>query len=167
MWIPVGARLTDDMTNLPLSMDRDRQLPIVLVKGQRAFVQLHRDPYHVPAPPEGWTYLIAPARAEEVEAQIRRQQDPKADGGWRLRVQPLEGQKQHIELNWVDDGYSGAVYEATATSVRPLYWKSTGPGYAFIFGGVAFLLNVLSWSPVVLVLWIYFGRSRMSRASPA
>lgn len=145
IWIPLALRSTDSMTNVPLTKGGDRRLPVVVMSGGRARVSIqpHRA---IPPPFPGESYLIPVDKTADIEAQIRSQQDPSKDGNWKLRVRQIAPGRQHIELYWMDDGYSGAAYEATATSVRPLYWKITGPGYGIVVAGVAFLVNVVGWS---------------------
>jgi hypothetical protein len=52
----------------------------------------------------------------------------------------------------VNDGYFGSVYEATATTIRPMYRKITGPGFAFVFGGLALLMNTALWIAIALLV---------------
>jgi hypothetical protein len=77
-------------------------------------------------------------------------------------VRRLAPQRQHIELYWMSDGYSGGAYEATAASFIPRYRKITGPGFAFVFGGIAILINTAIWMAGALA-FRWWRRSRDRR----
>jgi hypothetical protein len=115
---------------------------------------------HVPKLPPGSSYLIPSSKDEMIEKQLNESLPPHTDGGWVLEVRRLAPQRQHIEFYWREDGYSGGAYEATASSFIPRYRKMTGPGFAFVFGGIAILINIAIWTIGALVLrWAATRRS--------
>ncbi|MCU1227650.1 MAG: hypothetical protein JWO97_534 [Acidobacteria bacterium] len=64
---------------------------------------------------------------------------------WVLNVKRIGPERQRIELYWMNDGYRGGAYEATATSIAPLYRKLAGPLFAAVFGGLATLMSAALW----------------------
>ena len=58
------------------------------------------------------------------------------------------------------DGFSGDVYEATETTVTPLYRKIAGPGLALISMSNAMVMNIALWS----VVWAAVAAIRRRRA---
>lgn len=149
--LPLGTRLADPMTRVPVDALPDARFPIVVVSGDDARVQYLDDVRRVPPLPAGASYLIPPGRDVAIERQLNASHRPAAEGGWRLRVRHLAPERQHIELFWIHDGYSGGAYEATRTSVSPRYRKHTGPGFAFVAAGIALLINAVMWTIVFLV----------------
>jgi len=61
------------------------------------------------------------------------------------------------------DGYYGGVYEATETTITPLYRKIAGPGLAYIAMGYAIAMNLAGWG----VLWAALSVIRRRRAAKA
>jgi hypothetical protein len=122
--------------------------PVVVVKGEEAWVEMMDDPERVPPPPPGASYLVPPARVRSVERYLREHDTVHRKSAWVLRVTPLDAARQRTELFLMGDGYWGGVYEAAPSAVRPLYRKVTGPGFAFVFGPAAFALNCVAWGLV-------------------
>ena len=149
--LPVGMRIADPMTHVRVDL-LDRPFPVLVMTGGVPRVQRVRDLRRVPVLPSGSSYLIPAGQDDVIQTQLNEDLPPHAEGGWVLRVRRLTPQRQHIELYWMNDGYSGGAYEATASSFFPRYRKMTGPGFAFVFGGIAFLLNLLIWSVLILAV---------------
>jgi hypothetical protein len=139
--VPTGARLAEPRTHVPLDALGKRPFPIVVMRGNVPAVMLLDDPRHVPA---GASVLIPPGAEQRFH-----------DRNWVLHVDRIRADRQRIELYWMEDGYDGGVYEATPTTIRPLYRKFTGPGFALIAAQRAFLLAAAIWIlPAALTLWL-------------
>jgi hypothetical protein len=113
-------------------------------------------PRNVPPPPAGASYLVPLDQVERIERELREHDTAQRDSAWVLRVKQMSPDRQRIELFRLGDGTSGGVYEATANTATAQYRKVAGPGFAFVFGPVAFALNTVLWGAG---LWV-FRRSR-------
>ena len=147
--IPLGMTIADPMTNISLQAASQRRFPVLVMTGDTLRVELLQDLRRIPSLPAGSSYLVPRGREKAVEAALNASHPPGTEGIWVLRVRQISRARQRIELFWMNDGYVGGAYEATQTSIAPLHRKMTGPGFAFIFGGVALLINIAMWS----VLW--------------
>jgi hypothetical protein len=132
-----AARIADPMTHHPFPGGLDLQFPVLVVDGVHGVVHLMKPPYAPPVLTAGQTFLIP--------------RGATPGGHWNLEVENIAPDRQRVELYRVDDGYSGGVYEATRTTVRPLYRKITGPGFAFVFGGIALAINMIGWLLAALI----------------
>jgi hypothetical protein len=142
--VPIGMRLADPMTLSPLGSASQAPFPVLVVAGRDSHV-LWLKVGETPPPPPGATYLVPLETTTEITAALQKSEGPQAEGTWILNAEPLAADRQRIELYWLADGYSGGIYEATATAVRPLARKLTGPGFVFVGAGVALGLNVVLW----------------------
>lgn len=164
---PVAAWLTESMTVRPLHPYDSARFPVALVFEDDARIRWLGKPNEPPGPPpENASFLVPEGKAAEVVRHLRGHEDPKMDGGWMLEVKPLSAERQRIELYWMADGYRGGIYEATATTVTPLFRKVTGPGYAFVLGPVALALNGALWGAAHLA-WRWYRRRRAARPALA
>jgi hypothetical protein len=142
--------LADPLTHLPVTHVHFHEFPVLVVAGNQAWVEQVEDPLNVPPPPPGASYLVPPGKAREIEQYLIDHDTRGVDSSWVLNVKTLSPDRQRIELYLWGDGYWGGVYEATATTVAPQYRKATGPGFAFIFGPLALLMNMAFWGTVFL-----------------
>ena len=149
--LPAGMRIADPMTHKRVDL-LNRPFPVLVMTGGVPRVQRIEDLRRVPKLPPGSSYLVPAGQDDVIEMQLNEHLPPLAEGGWVLRVRRLTPQRQHIELYWMNDGYSGGAYEATASSFSPRYRKITGPGFAFVFGGVALLINLMIWTVVTVAI---------------
>lgn len=147
-----AARLADPLARVSVDKLQGSPFPVLIVERDRGVVEVLRDTSKAPVLRPGQSFLIPPDRRDALLRDIDQMRRPGAEGGWELNVRDLGPGKQHIELYWVNDGYIGGAYEATSDSIRPLYRKITGPGFASIFGGLALLLNVLGWGVALLLV---------------
>ncbi len=155
-----ALQLADPLTHRPIEHDsRGGGFPVVVVHGDQAWVAMPEDPWNIPPPPTGASYLVPLDRTASIEQYLRENDTEHRDSGWVLRVEALSANRQRIELFLMGDGYWGGVYEATSTAVTPLYRKVTGPGFALIFGPLSFLLNSVAWVIVGGCFWLFRGRS--------
>jgi hypothetical protein len=151
--IPVATHLTDSMTLAPVDQAYPFPFPILVVRGTEASVEEVDHPRDVPPPPPGASYLVPTGRVEAVERYLREHDTTHHKSSWVLRVASISSDRQRIELFLLGDGYWGGVYEATATSITPLYRRITGPGYALVFGPLALGLNVMLWGVFATGIW--------------
>jgi hypothetical protein len=150
--LPVSMRLVDPMTHRPLSAP-PAEFPVLVMTGERAHIERIDDVNRPPVARPGSTYLVPLAKVDEIQQQLHEPEHRVADdGGWLLRVEGRGANRQRIELVWLAEGFFGGVYDASPTTITPLYEKLTGPGFALVFGPLATGLNVLLWLPVWLVL---------------
>ncbi|MBV9496835.1 MAG: hypothetical protein JOZ54_21515 [Acidobacteria bacterium] len=148
---------------MPLERLPEMRFPVIVMARGGPRVRLLTDPRRPPSLPSDASYLIPMGVDESVQTALNATPRVGVEGGWVLRVRRLTPTLQHIDLVWMDDGYKGGVYEATPRSIRPLYRKFTGPGFAFIFGGVALLINAAMWAvPLLGILW--WRRKRRPRS---
>jgi hypothetical protein len=138
--LPVGMSIAEPMSHWPVDVVHAAPFPVVIMTAGVPRVHVVRDVRHMPILPAGSSYLIPPGKDEVVEAAL---------GGWILTVRRLTPERQLIDLYWMDDGYSGGGYEATASSVSLRYRKVTGPGFAFVFGGIALSINLVLWRAAI------------------
>ncbi len=111
-------------------------------------------------PGRGLTYLIPAGLDDAIEQQLRQGElIGKHKATWVLRVRRLSASRQRIEVYRFGDGFWGGAYEATANEVIPLYRKAAGPGFAFVFGPIAFVLNLVLWGALWLAGRWYVRRS--------
>lgn len=165
--IPPARRLADPMTHSPVNQENLRgPFPVVVMNDDQAWVAMPEDPHDVPPPPSGASYLVPLERTRSIERYLRDHDTEHRDSSWVLNVQALAADRQRIELFLLGDGYWGGVYEATATTITPLYRKVTGPGFAFIFGPLALLMNSVVWVIVGGGAW-WFKRRRRAAQQPA
>ena len=157
-----SERLANPTTNAPLLEGLD--YPVLVMHGRMPSILITSDPSHVPPPPAGASYLVPDAAA--VERYLREHQPPEFEGVWVVHVKPLAPGRQQIELYLRRDGYRGLVYEATAASIKPKYRKITGPGFAFIFGGIATAISLAIWLPVWIVVRLAQWRRRSRSSAP-
>ena len=161
--IQPAARLADPMTHSPVDDDRSHSpFPVVAVTGDGAWVNMVEDPHNVPPPPTGATYLIPLERARSIERYLREHDTVHRKSSWVLRVKALSSDRQRVELFLLGDGYWGGVYDATSTSITPQYRKIAGPGFGFVFGPLALLLNSALWGIAIAGVWAF--RHRRSAA---
>jgi len=155
--LPVAARLVDPLTRRPVMDGFEEPFPILVVKGETAWVAMVEDPLKVPPPPPGATYLVPPGEERRVERYVREHDPatPERDSGWVLQVTGKGAGRQQIELFLMGDGYWGGAYDATSTTVRPRYRKITGPGFALVFGSLATAMNLACWVSVVGGAWVF------------
>lgn len=164
-FIPPAARLADPLTHRSVDQENLRgPFPVVVVNGDQAWVAMPEDPHNVPPPPSGASYLVPLERMRSIEQYLRDHDTTQRDSSWVLRAKALSADRQRIELFLMGDGYWGGAYEATSTTVTPLYRKITGPGFAFIFGPLAFMLNSVAWAIVGGGIWL-FRRGRNAATS--
>lgn len=143
--VPVGMRVADPMTNVPLHELRGKPFPVVVLTGRTAHVEFLTDSHPSVKLSPGSSFLIPAGQEGAVEAQLNDQWTPGREGGWTLRVTRKDPQHQRIELYWVHDGYSGGGYDASDTAIIPHYYKSTGPGFGIICGVLALVFNAVLW----------------------
>lgn len=149
-FLPLGRDIADPMTHMAVERLPEMRFPLVVIARGAPRVLLLTDPHRLPALPPDASYLIPEGADQSVETALNASLRAGTEGGWVLRVRRRTPTEQRIDLVWMNDGYAGGVYEATATTIRPLYRKFTGPGFAFLFGGVALVLNAALWT-VLLV----------------
>lgn len=141
----VSVRIADPMTHVSLHAVQS-PFPIILIsRGSHSDLLLINDIDNPPPAPAGCSYLIPSGDEQAVVDSLNRRLPHEAEGTWVVRVERPAAGRQRMELYYMADGYSGGVYDATERSVRPLYRKITGPGFAFVFGGLALLLNSGVW----------------------
>lgn len=148
-----AAQMTDSYTHVPIDREPQRTFPLVVMTRNMPHLVMAETAHQIPPLPAGSSYLI-PIGADRAIQDRLNEQIPNRDGGWKLDVERITPGHQRIELYWLNDGYSGGAYDATATSITPLYWKITGPGYAFIFGGPAMLMTAALWLMVALLIYL-------------
>jgi hypothetical protein len=155
-----ASKLADPMTDRPFRASDRTPFPVLVVGNDRSRVQLLDPPYSPPRLEAGESFLVPEDREREVESQLATSQRGVTEGNWTVEVKNIGAGKQQIQLCWVNDGYSGGVYEATSASVRPLHRKITGPGFAFVFGGLAFGMNLVVWGLGALLVRQLRARGR-------
>ena len=155
-----AAKLADPMTRRPFRVDEGMPFPVLIVRNDRSSVLLVGPPYSSPRLKAGESFLVPESREREIEKQLATSRREDAEGGWAIDVANIGRDRQEIELYWVNDGYAGGVYEATSTSVRPLYRKTTGPGFAFVFGAIALGINFAAWWLGALLVRWFRARNR-------
>jgi len=158
--LPVGMEIADPMTHKRVEISSDLRFPVVVMTGDAPRIHLIDDMRRLPELSPGSSYLIPAGKDKAVERSLNEKLPRHADGGWVLRVERVAPHRQHIELFWMNDGYSGGGYEATPSSFLPRYRMSTGPGFAFIFGGIAIAINLGLWSIVGLSIWWWWRMGR-------
>lgn len=150
--LPLGVRIAEPMTHMPIGELPEMPFPILVMRGSTPAVVLVRELRQLQPLPAGSSYLIETDRISTVQRELARQ------GQWTLTVRSIGADRERIELYWTDDGYNGGVYEATPTTIVPLYRKYTGPGFALVVGGVAFAIAAFAWAAAYLV---YRGIARL------
>lgn len=142
-----AAKIADPITNVAPDRVQDTRFPVLIMKdgGHRILIVDASQP--IPALPPGSSYLVPLSAEKTVERALQAK-------SWRLRVERLAPDRQRIEIDHVDDGYRGAAYEATASSLKLRHLKITGPGFAFVSGGLALLMNLALWGVGALALRI-------------
>jgi hypothetical protein len=167
-FIPPALRLADPMTHRSVDQEnRHGPFPVV-VNGDQAWVAMPEDPQNVPPPPSGASYLVPLERTRSIEQYLRDHDTEHRKSGWVLRARALSAHHQRIELFLMGDGYWGGAYEATSTTISPLYRKITGPGFALIFGPLALVLNSVAWAIVGGGIWLFRrGRHAAEPGHPA
>lgn len=132
-FLPPALKLVDPMTHSPVDHNKPRgPFPVFVVNGNQASVAMVEDPHNVPPAPSGASYLVPFERRRSFDHDTVHR-----DSGWVLRVKGLAADRQRIELFLIGDGYWGGAYEATSTTITPLYRKTTGPAFALIFAPLA------------------------------
>jgi hypothetical protein len=146
-----AMKIADSRTNVPLDA-LDGAFPILIVRERAAHVSFLQGLGAIPPLPPGSSYLVPAHRERAITGGLRAH-------SLVLRVKRLAADRQQLELYRMDDGYYGGTYEATATAVKPLHRKITGPGFAFLAGGIAILLNAAVWTVTALAV-VLFRRAR-------
>ena len=143
--------LAQPFTHLPVDRLSD-PWRVVVIQGDKAWIQESADPWQVPPPPPGASFLVPPNRTKEIQRYLTDHDDRlRKTWFWVLKVECIDDSRQRIELRSQGDGFRGGVYEATATTARPLYRKLTGPGFAWVAEVLALLINSLLW---IVGYWI-------------
>ena len=142
--LPAG-RLADPMTHLRVEDLPGQPFPVLIVQGDHARVLMVEDLQNIPPLPDGATYLVPAGKEATFQQQLYEQSPRDRDVAWVLQVKRSAPNRQRIELYLIGDGYWGGGYEATGSTITPLYRKLTGPGFAFIFGGLAVATNLGLW----------------------
>lgn len=150
--LPVGMRIADPMTNVAPDPARSTRFPVLVFHGDRHQRLTVDTSQPIPALSPGSSYLVPLGAEKTVKRSL-------AGESWRLHVERPAPGRQLIELYHVDDGYRGAAYEATASTVKLRSLKITGPGFAFVFGGLALLMNLALWGIAALVIRRFGGRT--------
>ena len=159
--IPLAVRVADPWTHRPVQYGSSgRGFPVVVVDGDDARVEMVEDPWSVPAPPAGASYLVPSGRVRSVGRSIRANEHARRDREWVLFVEDVSEGRQRVELFLLGDGYWGGAYEATATTVTPLYRKTTGPGFSLVVILAAHILNGAAWGAMLGGWWLYRRRPR-------
>src|SRR5689334_18154904 len=110
----MAERLSEPMTHKPLAAFPNEPFPVLVVQGDAAHVVMTRVG-ETPALPTGASFLVPPGAEVRVQKHLNQRPSRERDGGWVLNVTALASGRQHVELFWMADGYSGGGYEATAT----------------------------------------------------
>ncbi len=156
-----AAKIADPMTHRPFRAGDEMSFPVLVVSNDSSRVQLLDPPYPSPTLKSGESFLVPEDREGEIERELAASQLRGTEGSWTIEVENVGAGKQQIQLYWVNDGYSGGVYEATSASVRPLHRKITGPGFAFVFGGLALGINLTVWGAGALLVRRLRARNRV------
>ena len=141
-----ARRLADPMTHRALSATDVQRFPLVVVREGRPELIMLTDLRQAPALPAGATFLIPSGKEKSFEQYLYDHAPHGRDSSWVIHVDRMSATNQRIELYLFGDGYWGGAYDATASSITPLYRKITGPGFAFIVGGLATLMNLALWA---------------------
>ena len=159
-FIGPAADLVDPMSHCPVDAKNleDLPFPVLVVKGDEAWVERPSNPHSAGPPPPGASYLIPLDRTREIERYLRDHDTVHRKSGWVLNVTSVSANRQNVELFLMGDGYWGGAYEATATTITPLYRKVAGPSFAIVFGSVALMMNVSAWAVVLGGAWLYRRR---------
>ncbi len=144
-FLPVSLRLTDQFTHCPVGpLGRGNPFPILVLDERHATVKMIERAEDFGTLPG--SYVVPPGREAAVLTDIRQQDEGLSlDATWTLKVRRSSANRQRIELVRMGDGLWGGVYDATPNGVTPLYRKVTGPGFAFIFGGLGLVLSCCCW----------------------
>jgi hypothetical protein len=146
-----AARIADPMTHRPLGSGIEKPFHVLVVRGDRGVIHVLKAPYRSPSLNPGESFLVGDGQATAIERHLNQRYRSR-ESSWSIDVKDLGPSRQLVELSWVGDGYSGGGYEATPITVRPLYRKITGPGFAFVFGAIALALNTALWLGAAFVL---------------
>ncbi len=159
-FLPLSVRLTDRFTHFPVApLTQENPFPILVLRGRHATVQMIERAEDFGSV-QG-SCLVPADREEAVLAEIRQQDEGRTiDATWALEIRRLSANRQRIEFFRMGDGFWGGVYEATPNGVTPLYRKLAGPEFAFIFGGVALILNSCCWGCGWLIWRAWRNRRR-------
>jgi hypothetical protein len=128
MVIP-ATKILEPSTHVPIDMKWARRFPIVVMEGDAPRVYFAEYPRQMPPLPPRSSYLIPAGADRAVQDRLNEQREPGSEGVWVLHITRVDAGRQRIELYWMNDGFSGGGYEATASSITPLYRKITGPGF--------------------------------------
>lgn len=159
LFLAPSARLADPMTILDVRALPGHRFPIVIVTADAPRVVLERVPWHIAPPPRGSSYLVGAAHSAESQRRLNAALAGADAGSWRLHVEELGRDRERIELTFVQDSYDGSIYEATATSIRPLQRRFTGPGFGIVVGFLALAMNAAAWI-IAWIAWRLIGRRR-------
>jgi hypothetical protein len=152
LMLRVALWLTDPLTYRPYrDDDPHRDFPALVVTGDEASVMIVDNPHQVSPPASGASFLVPAGKARAIERHIREHDTPDIDAAWVLKVSELSKDRQRIELFRAGDGYWGGVYDATPTTITPLFKKVAGPSFALVFGPLALGLNVALWGGGFLI----------------
>jgi hypothetical protein len=154
--------LAEPTTHRPVDLGSPPiEFPILVVEGDTPRVLQLEDPHKIPALPPGATYLVPEGKEAAFQQYFNDRFDRARDVGWVLKVRRTGPDRQRIELFLMGDGFWGGVYDATPTTVTPLYRKLADPGFAFVVMGLAMLLNLAIWGIGALI----YARVRRWRKS--
>jgi hypothetical protein len=158
-----AIRISDSQTHYPIDWQPARSFPLIVMNGHTPNLVIAKNPHQIPPLPAGSSYLIPSGADRAIQDRLNERLHDPNDGMWVLNVERIEPQRQRIELYWMNDGYSGGAYEATATSITPLYRKLAGPLFAAVFGGLAALMSAALW----LIIGFLIRRLRQIHDSSA
>jgi hypothetical protein len=155
----ISIFLADPLVNRPF--DPRWPGPVLLVWPDRVEIRRVKRISEVsPRPPgAGYTFLVPAERRSSIERQVRDYPSPKSSASWLLKVKQETPASQRIQLELFGNGIGGMVYEARADSIVPLYSRLTGPGFAFIVGGVWVVLQIAVWLLWRTGAWLWGGRT--------
>jgi len=164
---PVAQRLSEPLTHKAVDPSSTEPFPVLVIQGDAARVVMTRVG-ETPDLPSDASFLV-PAGAEgRIQNHLNQTPSTGRDGGWVLNVTALAPDRQHVELFWMADGYSGGGYEATATTITPRYRKITGPGFALVLLEKMILLALPLWGIASgLVWWATRVRAAVARQAGA
>lgn len=102
-----------------------------------------------------YSFSVPDGKEESINRQLEEsQRERRAKGRPVVRVTPLGGGRQLIELEILSDGFFTARYEATDKEVRPLTFKSAGVGFVFLPCGATFFFGFIGFYLLRLTLWL-------------
>ena len=149
-WKYLEKQAEEDVSNT-----KPEYFPVIVITSDKSELVFTKDLEKYEKDNPNYSFLISEIGMEDLinkrldDDQIRRH----GKGTPRISAKMLAEGKQEIEFEIITDGFLVSRYEATEKEVKPLMFKSSGPGFVFLPCGATFFFGFVGFFLLRFILW--------------